>query len=113
VVVWTTEHPQREVWVGWPTWQAVLGQKIFPSLLDRFMAKKAWSGQLTDQTPAPDRPDNLFTPADKGYAVKGPLTDKEVREKPKLWQVSNQNFWINSAGFGLIILGFVLGLWLG
>jgi short-subunit dehydrogenase len=113
VVLWTAEHPQREVWVGWPTWQAVLGQKVFPGLLDRYMAKKAWSGQLTDQAPSPDRPDNLFTPADKGYAVKGSLTDKEITEKPKLWQVPNQNFWINSAGFGLIFLGFLLGLLLG
>lgn len=112
-VVWTAEHPQREVWVGWPTWQAILGQKFFPGLLDRYMAKKAWSGQLTDQAPPPNRPDNLFTPTQKGYAVKGPLTDKEITEKPKLWQVPNQNFWINSAGFGLIILGFLLGYILG
>lgn len=113
VVVWTAEHPQREVWVGWPTWQAVLGQKLFPGLLDRYMARKAWSSQLTDQPPPPDRHDNLFTPAEKGYSVKGPLTDKEITQKPRLWQVPNQNVWINSVGFGLVILGFLLGLLLG
>jgi hypothetical protein len=28
-VVWTAQSPQREVWVGFPTWKAILGNKLY------------------------------------------------------------------------------------
>src|SRR5512142_2795843 len=34
-VLWVADHPVRELWVGWPTVKAILGQKFIPRLLDR------------------------------------------------------------------------------
>lgn len=51
----------RELWVGRPTIQAILGTMIAPGLLDGIMARRAWGGQMTDE-PAVTRPDNLFEP---------------------------------------------------
>jgi NAD(P)-dependent dehydrogenase (short-subunit alcohol dehydrogenase family) len=51
----------RELWVGGPTLQAVLGNMAAPGLMDRLMARRAWSGQMTGE-PASPRPDNLFEP---------------------------------------------------
>ena len=49
----------REMWVGGPTIQAILGNMVAPSFLDRMMARKAWEGQMTDE-PARLREGNLF-----------------------------------------------------
>ena len=59
----------REMWIGKPSVQAILGTVIAPSLMDRMMARRAWPGQMTAE-PAEPRPDNLFDapPGDPGSA---------------------------------------------
>lgn len=37
-----------------------MGQLIAPEILDRLIAKKAWSGQISDIAETPGRPDNPF-----------------------------------------------------
>jgi short-subunit dehydrogenase len=67
-IYFAATHDRREVWVGYSTVQAVLGNMIAPGLLDRFLASKGYSGQLTD-TPLPDdAPGNLFEPV-PGHAT--------------------------------------------
>lgn len=51
----------RELWVGSPVVQAIIGGMVAPGLLDRMLARKAYSGQQTDE-PSQERPDNLFDP---------------------------------------------------
>jgi NAD(P)-dependent dehydrogenase (short-subunit alcohol dehydrogenase family) len=67
-IVWAAGQRRREVHVGWPALEAVLGNKVIPGFLDRMLAKKAWKGQYTDEPLAPDRRDNLERPvaADPG-----------------------------------------------
>jgi short-subunit dehydrogenase len=61
-------HNRREVWVGYSTVQAVVGNMIAPGLLDRFLASKGYSGQLTDTRLPDDAPSNLFEPV-PGHAT--------------------------------------------
>ena len=62
----------REVWVGRPTTQAILGTMAAPGLLDRIVARQAWDGQMTDEA-ASERPDNLFEPVDVDPGARGPF----------------------------------------
>jgi short-subunit dehydrogenase len=55
------EHPPREMWIGWTTVAAILGQRLIPGLLDRYLAERAWSSQVTDAL-APTSRDNLDAP---------------------------------------------------
>ncbi|MGA0597521.1 SDR family oxidoreductase [Enterovirga sp. CN4-39] len=59
----------RELWIGKPAIEAILGTMVAPSLMDRMMARRAWPGQMTEE-PAKPRPDNLFDapPGDPGAA---------------------------------------------
>ena len=62
-------YPRREHYVGWGAVQAVVGTMFFPGLLDRFLAWKAWKGQLSSQpVDLTRRKDNLHSalPADFG-----------------------------------------------
>jgi len=61
-------HPRREVWVGYPAAQAILGTRIAPALLDRWLAFRAYSGQFAEEPLPTDYRDNLHAavPADRG-----------------------------------------------
>lgn len=54
-VLYAAERAPRELWVGWPTAKAILGQHVVPGLLDRWLARVAWDGQMTDAAPKPTR----------------------------------------------------------
>lgn len=112
-IVWTAKNPQREVWVGVPTWKSIIGHKLFPGFLDRYVASKAWEGQFTDSKPDPNKPNNLFNTVDPLHSEHGPFGDRTITQKPMLWHVKNQNFWINGAAFALLFAVFLLGLILG
>ncbi len=63
-IVWaaTTKHPRREVWVAGPTVATILGNRLAPALLDRYLARTGVDGQQLDEPVDPDRPDNLNKP---------------------------------------------------
>ncbi|HWC72824.1 MAG TPA: SDR family oxidoreductase, partial [Gemmatimonadales bacterium] len=65
-------HPRREVWIGWSAAKAILGQRLIPGWLDRYLARHAWHAQYTDDLPPghPARHDqdnvDVTLPGDRG-----------------------------------------------
>ena len=66
-VVWASEHPRRELWVGKITPLVIIGNKIAPWAADRYLARTNVKGQQTDEPIEPDRQDYLYRPlGDRG-----------------------------------------------
>jgi short-subunit dehydrogenase len=65
------ETAPRELWVGWPSVRAILGNMLAPGLLDRLLAAKGYEGQMASEPIAPGQPDNLFSPVTEGHAAHG------------------------------------------
>ncbi len=64
-VVFAADHPRRkQYWVGASTVGTLLGQKIAPALLDRYLAKTGYQSQQSGEKADPDRPHNLWKPVD-------------------------------------------------
>jgi NADP-dependent 3-hydroxy acid dehydrogenase YdfG len=83
-VLYAIEHPSREMWVGWPTIKAILGQKVIPGLLDHYLARMAWNAQVTKLLPLPNK-DNLHAPLPGDRGARGSF-DKEARSfSAELW----------------------------
>ena len=61
-VYWAATHRRREVWVGWPAVQAMLGTLVMPGVLDRLLGRRAVNGQLTAEPLPPGHQDNLWQP---------------------------------------------------
>ena len=60
-VVYAADHPRRkQYWVGSSTVGTLLGQKLAPALLDRYLARTGYDAQQTPEPVAADRPDNLW-----------------------------------------------------
>lgn len=70
-IYFAATHKRRDVWVGWPTIKAILANRIAPGLLDRYLAKAGYSGQLTDEREPADAPANLFEPVLGPYGAHG------------------------------------------
>ncbi|SDO40626.1 SDR family oxidoreductase [Aureimonas jatrophae] len=99
------EHDRRNVWVGYPTVQAILGNRIAPGLLDRYLARSGYSGQLTQEPKPEDAPSNLFEPVKGDYGSHGRF---DSRSKPRSIQMFTDRH--RTAFWGLAGLLAILGL---
>jgi short-subunit dehydrogenase len=70
-IFFAATHKRREVWVGFPTVKAILANRIAPNLIDRYLAKAGYEGQLTDEKLAADAPANLFDAVPGDYGAHG------------------------------------------
>ncbi|MNS14785.1 Fatty acyl-CoA reductase [compost metagenome] len=84
-IVWAVDHPRREVWLGTPTAQAILGGMLAPGLADLYLAWKGYDGQLTTEAEAADRPDNLWAPVEGDFGVRGELGDRTPEAGLPIW----------------------------
>ncbi|HVL77276.1 MAG TPA: SDR family oxidoreductase [Noviherbaspirillum sp.] len=82
-IVWAAERRRREVWVGSNAFKAIVGQRLFPGMLDRMMASQAWDGQLDDEPLPRERADNLYTPVQRDYGAHGRF---DAQSRPVSWQ---------------------------
>jgi short-subunit dehydrogenase len=64
-IVFAADHPRREFQVGWPTVEAISGNKLLPGLGDRYLAANGFASQQTSEPEIPTRPDNLWAPVDE------------------------------------------------
>ena len=58
-------HDIREITLTGNTKVAILGNSLFPSLGDHYLARNGYDSQLTDENNAADRPCNLWHAADE------------------------------------------------
>ncbi|MCJ2091779.1 SDR family oxidoreductase [Methylobacterium sp. J-072] len=73
-IVYTVEHPRREVWVGRSSMMMAAAQALAPALADR-KAASMWSAQLSDTT-IPDMQGNLYDPVPGEVGIDGRFTDR-------------------------------------
>ena len=57
--------------MGLPTVKAILANRIAPGLIDRYLAKAGYSGQLSDEPLGDDAPANLYEPVPGDYGAHG------------------------------------------
>jgi NAD(P)-dependent dehydrogenase (short-subunit alcohol dehydrogenase family) len=75
-------HPRREIYLGWPTIKAILGQRLAPGYADRYLARHGFDAQYTDHLRDPDRPSNLFSPVPGDRGARGAFDDQARERDP-------------------------------
>jgi NAD(P)-dependent dehydrogenase (short-subunit alcohol dehydrogenase family) len=48
-IVFLAEHPRRNLWVGLSTAYTILGERLAPAFMDRYLGRKVVKGQQTDE----------------------------------------------------------------
>jgi NAD(P)-dependent dehydrogenase (short-subunit alcohol dehydrogenase family) len=104
-VYWAAHHDRRELLVGWPTVQAVWGQKFIPGLLDRYLACTGYDSQQYDGPEDPGRPDNLWKPVPgRQYGAHGDFDERASYQSSQLWLTTHRS-WLALAGLAGAALG--------
>lgn len=71
------KHPRREYWVGLVTAKAIVGQRIMPGWLDRYLGRTGYRAQQIEGDPRdPDAPNNLYAPVQGMHRAHGRFGDR-------------------------------------
>jgi hypothetical protein len=106
-VLWAVDHPRAQLWVGWPTVLAIVGNAIAPRVADWYLARAGYASQQTDEPVAPDRRDNLWKPLPGDHGAHGTFDARAHDWSSQLW-VTTHRGWI--AGATAAALVAVLGV---
>ncbi|MFN3403198.1 MAG: SDR family oxidoreductase [Cytophagaceae bacterium] len=108
-IVYASHAKRREILVGMPTVQAVIGNKIAPGLGDTVLSKTGYEGQQTEVPEDPNRRHNLWEPVPGDHRAKGQFSASAASFSPQLW--INKNIGAIALGFGTFaIAGLVTAL---
>lgn len=104
-ILWASRHRRREVYIGWPTVLAIHAQKFISRTLDRYLAKRAYEGQLLDE-PLPEggRKGNLFEPVVGPFGAHGRFERQAHARSLHLWINLHQSL------IAAVVLGTAAGV---
>lgn len=108
-VVYASRHPRREIFVGMPTVKAIIGNRFFPGLLDRYLAATGFKGQQTDEPEDPNRPFNLYEPVPGDHGAHGRFDSQAHTNSAQLWTDLRRDILISLALCAVMAIGFSLG----
>lgn len=107
-IVFAARHNRRTVWVGYPTYEAILGNKIAPWYADIVLAKTGFDGQQTDEPADPNRKNNVWEPVDEDRGAYGGFKDITHNKSYTLWAGIHRNI-VRSVAVALVA-GLAIGL---
>jgi NAD(P)-dependent dehydrogenase (short-subunit alcohol dehydrogenase family) len=99
-VLWAAEHDCPELYVGFSTVLAIVGNKLLPRLGDRYLARTGYRSQQTHEREDPLRPNNLWEPVAGDHGAHGAF---DARAKPWSLQLelTRRRGWVGVAALGL------------
>ena len=99
-IYWAAHHSRREIYAGWPTVEAIVGNKLAPGLLDHYLGRTGFASQQTSEPEDPNRPDNLWKAVAGDHGAHGTF---DSRAHEQSWEVraSLGRRWI---GAGLAVM---------
>jgi NAD(P)-dependent dehydrogenase (short-subunit alcohol dehydrogenase family) len=109
-IYWAAMHRRRELWVGWPAVQAILGTRVLPGFLDRRLAWQAIQGQKSDQPIEASRADNLYQPVAGDHGAHGRFDESALDSSAQLWLTTHRWAMAGAAIALLVVAGAVLAM---
>ncbi|WP_425566992.1 SDR family oxidoreductase [Sphaerisporangium flaviroseum] len=99
-IVYAAEHPERrEYWVGGSTAATIIGERLVPGLIDRYLGKTGVTSQQTKEKP-PTGVANLWQPADENrdYGAHGGFDDRAKDRSVQVWLSQHRGLIAAGAG---------------
>lgn len=107
-IVRAAVRPRRAYWVGISTVQTILGNRLIPGLLDRYLGRTGYQAQQTDEPRPTDQPSNLWDPADRevDHGTHGAFDGRAKKASAQAWASRNRRT-LGAAGAALITAALV------
>jgi NADP-dependent 3-hydroxy acid dehydrogenase YdfG len=99
-VLHAIEHPRREMWIGWPTIKAIIGQRLIPGYLDHYLANHAYADQVTSELP-PTWLDNVDAPLPGDRGAHGDFDNRSRSVSAQVW-LNTHRGTVAAAALGLL-----------
>jgi len=107
-VVFAAAHNRREIIVGFPSFQAIVGNKIAPWFADWVLSRNGYKGQQTE-VPAPaGQKNNVWEPVGEDRGAYGAFGEIAKNHSVMLWASMNRN--IVRIAAGVLLAGVFLAL---
>jgi len=107
---YAAHHRRKEIKLGWPTIEAIWGDRLASPLLDRYLAATGYEGQQDKEPVSPDRMDNLWQPVPGDHGAHGRFDAISHRRSPQLWLTTHRAQAALGAALALAAGGLA---WLG
>lgn len=105
-IVYAAGHNRRSIWVGYTTYQAIIGNKLCPSYADHVLARNGFEGQQTNEPESPDRKNNVWEPVPEDRGMHGGFGKQSATRSLTLWASLHRGFIATAAG--VVVLGSLL-----
>lgn len=103
-IYFAATHRRRQIWVGFSTVKAILANRIAPALIDRYLARSGYSGQLTNESLDGDAPRNLFEPVPGDFGAHGRFDDEARQRCWEMYSDRHRTLLLAIAGIGVLSL---------
>jgi hypothetical protein len=100
-VAFVADHDRKEIYVGGPTLQAIIGEKIAPRLMDEYLSHAAWEGAFLNEPDDPNRPNDFWEPVAGDHGSHGPFDRSAKRHSAQLWMTMHRR----GVTLGALVLG--------
>ena len=97
-ILFAAAHNRRSIWVGFPTYKAILGNKLVPSVGDWVLSREGYSGQQTNQPEPAHRENNVWAPVHEDRGAYGDFANIATNKSFTLWASMNRNIVRTIAG---------------
>lgn len=85
-IYYAAHHPKRrEYFAAWSAVEAVVGNKLMPSLVDRYLARSGYRAQQYDGPENPERANDLWHPLAGDHGAHGIFGARARRHSAELW----------------------------
>jgi short-subunit dehydrogenase len=83
-------NPRREYWLGWSTAAAIVGQRLAPGLLDRYLGDTGYESQQTSEARDRTAPNNLWNPIPGDRGSHGSFDNRASTFSTEWWVSKNR-----------------------
>ncbi|HEX4653249.1 MAG TPA: SDR family oxidoreductase [Candidatus Udaeobacter sp.] len=105
-IYFAAHNPRREFYVGLPSVEAIVANKIAPGLLDHYLARNGYDSQQHDGVEDPNRSNNLWQPMPDDHGAHGTFDARAKSWSPQLW--TSEHRTVLALGFlALAISGLI------
>jgi short-subunit dehydrogenase len=112
-IYYAAHDERREIYVGWPTVEAIVSNKIAPKLLDRYLGRTGYASQQTSEPEDANRPDNLWAPVKGDHGAHGVFDDRAHPRSYELRVVESRRYLSLGVGMAVCVGLFLVGKYRG
>jgi short-subunit dehydrogenase len=105
-IVYAAASNRREIYVGYPTFKAIYGNKIAAWYADYALARTGFGGQQTNQPAKGNQENNVWMPIHEDRGAYGDFASVSHRKSFTLWLSLHRN--LARAAVGMVIFGLAM-----